>query len=89
MGGDSGFLYLLGFIYSQLFVHLPIPTASFERQTVIITGSNVGLGLETARHVVRLGASKLILACRSTVEGEAAQRDIEESTGCAPCTIEV
>lgn len=89
MGGDGGFLYLLRFIYNQLFVHLPVPTASFEGQPVIITGSNVGLGLEAARHVVRLGASKLILACHSTVKGEAAQRDIEESTGCAPGTIVV
>ncbi len=45
-----------------------------------MTGSNVGLGLEAARHIVRLGGSKVIIACRSQEKGDAAKRDIEEST---------
>ena len=89
MGGDASPLYVLRFIYGQLFSNLPVPTTSFEGKTVIVTGSNVGLGLEAARHIVRLGTSKLIIACRSTAKGEAAQRDIEESTGCGPGVIEV
>jgi NAD(P)-dependent dehydrogenase (short-subunit alcohol dehydrogenase family) len=44
-----------------------------------VTGSNGGLGLEAARHFARLGASRLILACRSTERGEAAKADIERS----------
>jgi NAD(P)-dependent dehydrogenase (short-subunit alcohol dehydrogenase family) len=45
-----------------------------------VTGGNVGLGREAARHFVRLGASKVILACRSVEKGEVAKVDIEEST---------
>lgn len=46
-----------------------------------MTGANIGLGLEAARHFVRLGASKVILGCRNFEKGEAAQRDIESTTG--------
>ncbi|RMJ16725.1 hypothetical protein CDV36_003633 [Fusarium kuroshium] len=38
------------------------------------------LGLEATRHFVRLNASKVILACRNVDKGEAAKKDIEEST---------
>lgn len=40
-----------------------------------------GLGKEAARHYVRLNAEKVIIACRSIEKGEAAARDIEQSTG--------
>jgi retinol dehydrogenase-12 len=48
-----------------------------------VTGANVGLGLEAARHFVRLGAGKVILGCRSSEKGEAAKLDIEATTGIA------
>ncbi|KAE8377358.1 hypothetical protein BDV26DRAFT_281971 [Aspergillus bertholletiae] len=69
------------FLYSQFFITPAYPTASFANQTVIVTGSNVGLGLEAARHITRLGAAKVILAVRNRVAGEEAQRSIEASTG--------
>ena len=46
-------------------------------------------GLEAARHFAKLGASKLILAVRSTEKGEAAKKSIEKSTSCDPHVIEV
>ena len=52
----------MGFIYSQLFAYLPYPTGYHAGQTIVITGSNTGLGKEAARHFARLGASKLV--CR-------------------------
>ncbi|KAH7225194.1 hypothetical protein BKA60DRAFT_255570 [Fusarium oxysporum] len=59
---------------------IPVPTASFQGQTIIITGSNTGLGLEAARHFVRLDAEVVILAVRSLEKGEAAKASIEAST---------
>jgi NAD(P)-dependent dehydrogenase (short-subunit alcohol dehydrogenase family) len=71
----------MGFLYSQFFVTPPYPTQSFEGQTVLVTGSNVGLGFEAARHVTRLGASKVILGVRNVKAGESAKEEIEKSTG--------
>ncbi|KAJ9139080.1 Retinol dehydrogenase 12 [Pleurostoma richardsiae] len=59
---------------------IPVPTTSFAGQTVIVTGSNTGLGLEAARHFVRLDAARVILAVRSVKKGESAQASIEAST---------
>lgn len=69
------------FIHSQLFVTPPTPTESYTGKTILITGSNTGLGLEAARHFTRLGASTVVLAVRSIEKGEAAKRDIEATTG--------
>lgn len=44
----------------------------------------MGLGLETARHFCRLGAAKVVLACRDPDKGEAARADIEASCASAP-----
>jgi NAD(P)-dependent dehydrogenase (short-subunit alcohol dehydrogenase family) len=71
----------MGFLYSQFLVSLPQPTASFAGKTVIVTGSNIGLGKEAARHFTRLGAETVVLAVRSLEKGEAAKQDIETSTG--------
>lgn len=39
----------------------------------------MGLGLEAARHFCRLGAAKVILACRDPEKGKVARADIEAS----------
>lgn len=72
---------VLSYLRSQKLITLPYPTHSFAGQTIIVTGSNTGLGLESARHFVRLGASKVILAVRSTARGEVAAESIAKSTG--------
>ena len=64
------------FFYSQLFFHPPLPTKKLTGQTVIVTGSNVGLGLEAARHFVRLDANKVILAVRNLEKGQRAKESI-------------
>ena len=70
----------MGFLYSQLFVKPTYPTTDFSNQTIIVTGSNVGLGKEAARHFSRLNAAKIILAVRNTTQGEEAKKSIEDST---------
>jgi NAD(P)-dependent dehydrogenase (short-subunit alcohol dehydrogenase family) len=70
----------LAFIKRQ-WTSLPHPTTSFSGQTIIVTGSNIGLGLEAARHFALLGAAKVILAVRSIAKGEAAANSIHDSIG--------
>jgi len=70
--------YALTLLHSQLIASIPYPTSSFANQTIIVTGSNTGLGLEASRHLVRLGA-KVILAVRTPSKGQAAANDILES----------
>ncbi|KAK8022727.1 hypothetical protein PG993_013494 [Apiospora rasikravindrae] len=69
----------MGFLRSQLLEtrKLPYPSTPYAGQTIVITGSNTGLGKEAARHYARLGASRLILAVRNLEKGQAARKDIE------------
>jgi len=52
---------------------LPPLKADFTGKTIIVVGSNTGLGKEAVRHFVRLNASKVIIAVRSISKGKAAQ----------------
>lgn len=78
-------------LYRQLLAKTP-PLAqdvNLSGKVAIVTGSNSGLGLETARQLVRLGLSKLILAVRSESKGQAARKELLADTGAAPEEIEV
>ena len=76
----SAVSFFLRFIYHQLIITPPLPKTDFSGQTIVITGSNTGLGLEAAQHVVRLRAKKVILAVRTLEKGEKAKIAIEKST---------
>jgi NAD(P)-dependent dehydrogenase (short-subunit alcohol dehydrogenase family) len=67
------------FFHSQLFRTPSYPVHSFADQTIIITGANVGLGLEAARHFYRLNCARLILAVRSVPKGQTEKEDILQS----------
>ncbi|KAI2470635.1 short chain dehydrogenase [Annulohypoxylon bovei var. microspora] len=60
---------------------LEYPIADCTGRTAIVTGASSGLGLETARHFVRLKSEKVILGCRDLSKGEVAKKDIESSEG--------
>jgi len=69
----------------------PTTPASFAGQTVIVTGSNTGLGYEAAFKFASLGAAHLILAVRDVQKGEVAKTKLEQRLGplSKTCSIEV
>ena len=54
--------------------------AKLDGKTVIITGANSGIGLETAVDMAKRNA-RVILACRSVERGEAAVADVRKRSG--------
>lgn len=77
---------VLSYFRSHLLLTLPSPTQSFAGQTIIVTGSNTGLGLEAARRLVGLNAEKVILGVRNIGKGERAKDIILESNPSRPTT---
>lgn len=75
----------LGFVYRQFtFKPKPLPkAATFRGKTMIITGANVGLGLEAAKEIAQHGLTRLILAVRSAAKGEVAKQQVQKvALGC-------
>ena len=68
------------FIKGQIIEGVPKPTTSFAGQTLIVTGANSGLGLEACKHLVRLHASRIVMAVRTVSKGEAAKAEILASS---------
>ncbi|KXX78342.1 Retinol dehydrogenase 14 [Madurella mycetomatis] len=77
------------FVHAQFFLKIPAPSASFDSKTVVVTGANGGLGKEIVKHIIRLGADRVILGCRSGSRGNAAKEEIEGLLKCNPHIIEV
>jgi sulfur transfer complex TusBCD TusB component (DsrH family) len=63
-------------------------TENLDGKVYIITGSNTGLGFETAKHIVLMGGT-VILACRSVVKAALAKDSILHTTKCAPTKVVV
>lgn len=81
--------YLPILFKSQFLTRIPSPQSDFSGQTIIITGSNTGLGLEAARQIVALKAAKVILAVRTPSKGQTAKADILTSTRATEDVVEV
>jgi NAD(P)-dependent dehydrogenase (short-subunit alcohol dehydrogenase family) len=60
----------------MLRIQQPVPptpsNANLAGKTIIVTGANSGLGFEAVKQFVLLGASRVILACRSLEKGREA-----------------
>lgn len=56
-------------------------------KTAIITGANSGIGLECARQLLDLGLSKLIIAVRDEVKGDAARKALAAAKALEPNQI--
>jgi NAD(P)-dependent dehydrogenase (short-subunit alcohol dehydrogenase family) len=66
----------------------PLPSGlRIDGQTVIITGSNTGLGLEAARQLLKLGAATLIMGVRSQAKGEEAAKGLRRSFPSATVSV--
>ncbi|KAL9595234.1 MAG: hypothetical protein Q9219_006568 [cf. Caloplaca sp. 3 TL-2023] len=69
----------LKFLYRQFFLTPPpiLPHQhSLQGQIGIVTGANIGLGLEASRSLLSLRISRLILAVRDLVKGEKARQEL-------------
>ncbi|KAH7324526.1 hypothetical protein B0I35DRAFT_458253 [Stachybotrys elegans] len=80
------------FFHRQFFVVPPQVTrkdVNIEGKTVIITGSNTGIGFETAKQILALGASLLILAVRDEAKGEAAKKTLAAHVDTATQQLDV
>lgn len=66
-------------IYLKLTAGVCRSQRTMEGKTVIVTGANCGIGLETARELARRKA-RVILACRSMERGMCAAEDIISTT---------
>ena len=69
----------LKFLYRQFFLtpsKADPQQSKLRGQTGIVTGSNIGLGLEASRQLLELGLSHLILAVRSKERGDNARIEL-------------
>ncbi|KAF9448402.1 short-chain dehydrogenase [Macrolepiota fuliginosa MF-IS2] len=59
----------------------PVVHVDLKGKTVVVVGANTGLGFEAAQHFARMGAGRLVLACRSQEKGETAIERLKQETG--------
>ena len=69
------------FVQTQIKTKSKVPpeSTSFANHTAIITGSNVGIGLETCRVMLGYGLSHLIMGVRTVAKGEKASESLRQA----------
>ncbi|KAL1742110.1 hypothetical protein HDZ31DRAFT_43983 [Schizophyllum fasciatum] len=72
---------LFTFLHDQLSYHGPVLRKDLSGKTVVVVGANVGLGYETAKHFAKMGAARVVMACRSKERGSAAVQRVQQETG--------
>lgn len=70
------------FVLEQWGANPELEKQDLSGQTVLIVGASVGLGLEAAKHLAKMGPGKLVLACRSIQKAEDAARGTRSKRGC-------
>lgn len=66
---------------SESIAPLPKPIPTLPKQVAIVTGSNTGIGYETARSLAVDYGMIVVLACRSREKGEQAAKRIQRAGG--------
>eukprot|EP01111_Echinosteliopsis_oligospora_P011740 TRINITY_DN3936_c0_g1_i1.p1 TRINITY_DN3936_c0_g1~~TRINITY_DN3936_c0_g1_i1.p1 ORF type:complete len:335 (-),score=69.72 TRINITY_DN3936_c0_g1_i1:33-1037(-) len=69
-----------GFLVDQ-FTPVPLHWRDLTGKIVVITGGNVGLGYEAAKHISTMYPEKLIIACRDPKKGQKAVEGIKAHSG--------
>ncbi|KAF9227183.1 NAD(P)-binding protein [Gyrodon lividus] len=57
---------------------IPVPSADISDKSIVVTGSNVGLGFEAAVHFAKLRPKKLLLTSRDETKCRQTKEDIEQ-----------
>lgn len=63
------------------------PDINLRGKTALVTGATAGIGFETARQLIKLGVSHLVLAVRNVPKGEACKQEIQELNKHAKITV--
>ncbi|KAF4122549.1 Short-chain dehydrogenase [Geosmithia morbida] len=78
----SGRMSLAAIVYHQYStLPLAVSRSTCAGKTYIVTGANIGLGYECAKHLITFRSERVILAVRSKERGDEALASIEEATG--------
>jgi len=79
---------MFGFLRRQFTRPKPLPAGiNLTGQVAIVTGSNVGLGLEASRQLLQLGLSRLVMGVRSQVKGDAAAAQLRTAFPSATISV--
>jgi 3-oxoacyl-ACP reductase-like protein len=88
-GAISLFQFFLALHVNKKYVKgKPYKKVELEGKVYIVTGSNTGIGYETARALVEMGAT-VIMACRSVDKANEARTSILAKVKCAPSKVYV
>ncbi|KAH7908240.1 short-chain dehydrogenase [Hygrophoropsis aurantiaca] len=64
--------------FREQWADLPLASGNISDKTIVVTGANVGLGLEASVHLARMKPGKLIVTCRDDEKCERTAQAIEQ-----------